>query len=272
MTHNNFYKSSLTALLLLAAAAFAPTSSAALTAYSQDFEGMTTNQGWPPNDLSDDGWGIYGFAWDADPTGPANLVYEYGPNDAANGEPGSIQSVATGQGGPEQGNVVLAKYSDYNNPDQSQGPCDPPSVPCVPNLYIQAITFQTQEIAAGDAGVWRFAYDAKIGNLVADSSASAYIQTLDSTFGFQKAVVVNDSTNLPIEWGRYSLDLLIDSTMVGDILQFGFSATSTAYRGSGVFYDNLSFSQVPLPGAVWLFGSGLIGLVGVARKRKSNLI
>ena len=245
MTHNNFYKSSLTALLLLAAAAFAPTSSAALTAYSQDFEGMTTNQGWPPNDLSDDGWGIYGFAWDADPTGPANLVYEYGPNDAANGEPGSIQSVATGQGGPEQGNVVLAKYSDYNNPDQSQGPCDPPSVPCVPNLYIQAITFQTQEIAAGDVGdIWRFTYDARIGNLEADSSASAYIQTLDSTTNFQKALVANDSTNLPIEWGTYTLDLFIDGTLVGDTLQFGFSATSTAYRGSGVFYDNLSFVKV----------------------------
>ena len=29
-------------------------------------------------------------------------------------------------------------------------------------------------------------------------------------------------------------------------------------------------SQVPVPAAVWLFGSGLIGLVGIARRRKSS--
>ncbi|MGB5441372.1 MAG: hypothetical protein WBN57_01895 [Gammaproteobacteria bacterium] len=246
MSHKNHFKTVLTALAMSAALLFAPSSSA-LTAYSQDFEGMTPNQGFPPNDLSDDGWEIYGFAWDADPTGPANLVYEYGPFDAANGEPGSIQGVATDQGGPDQGDVVLAKYSDYNNTDQSQGPCDPPSVPCVPNLYIQAITFQTQTIAAGDVGdLWRFTYDAKIGNLEADSRAFAYIQTLDSTSLFQKAFVANDSTNLPIEWGTYTLDLFIDGALVGDTLQFGFSATSTAYRGSGVLYDNLSFVKVLL--------------------------
>lgn len=33
--------------------------------------------------------------------------------------------------------------------------------------------------------------------------------------------------------------------------------------------DNLNFSPVPIPAAVWLFGSGLIGLIGVARRKKS---
>ena len=28
-------------------------------------------------------------------------------------------------------------------------------------------------------------------------------------------------------------------------------------------------SAIPVPAAVWLFGSGLLGLVGVARRRKS---
>ena len=59
--------------------------------------------------------------------------------------------------------------------------------------------------------------------------------------------------------------------MVGDNLSFGFGATATGNNGSGVFYDNLSFAQVapvPVPAAVWLFGSGLLGLLGVARRRK----
>ena len=31
---------------------------------------------------------------------------------------------------------------------------------------------------------------------------------------------------------------------------------------------NLKFSPVPVPAAVWLFGSGLIGLIGIARRKK----
>jgi hypothetical protein len=259
MTHNNFFKSGLTALVFSGAIAFAPGSSATLVPYSQDFEEMTPNQGYPPNDLEADGWRIYGIAYDANPyTGPANIVYQYGPFDAANGDPGSIQGVATGEGGEAQGEVVLNKYTDYLNPDQSQ-------------YYIATSTFQTQIISASNAGLWRFTYDAKIGNLEADSSASAFIQTLDRFTGAGKAFLSNDTTHLPVEWGRYTLDILIDDTLIGDTLQFGFIATATNYNGSAVFYDNLSFERVeviPVPAAVWLFGSGLLGLVGVARRRK----
>ena len=33
---------------------------------------------------------------------------------------------------------------------------------------------------------------------------------------------------------------------------------------------DLVVSQIPVPAAVWLFGSGLLGLVGVARRRRRN--
>jgi len=33
--------------------------------------------------------------------------------------------------------------------------------------------------------------------------------------------------------------------------------------------DNIRLDAVPIPSAVWLFGSGLIGLIGVARRKKS---
>ncbi|MCP4503572.1 MAG: VPLPA-CTERM sorting domain-containing protein, partial [Deltaproteobacteria bacterium] len=32
----------------------------------------------------------------------------------------------------------------------------------------------------------------------------------------------------------------------------------------------VSLSAVPAPAAIWLFGSGLIGLIGVARRKKNN--
>ena len=38
-------------------------------------------------------------------------------------------------------------------------------------------------------------------------------------------------------------------------------------NGNGVYLVRDSISAVPVPAAVWLFGSGLIGLVGVARRQ-----
>ena len=42
--------------------------------------------------------------------------------------------------------------------------------------------------------------------------------------------------------------------------------------GGGAGYNanfNFTAPAVPVPAAVWLFGSGLLGLVGVARRRKA---
>lgn len=39
--------------------------------------------------------------------------------------------------------------------------------------------------------------------------------------------------------------------------------------GSQMNYDNVSLSTIPLPAAVWLFGAGLLGLVGVARRKNA---
>jgi len=223
---------------------------------------MTPNQGFSDpdngfvNDLDADGWQIYGILYDANPyTGPAARIGEYGAFPAANGDPGSIQGVATGQGGPTQGDVVLSKYTDYNNQDG------------LAIGYVSASTYQEQTVGAGDVGkTWRFGYDAKMGNLEGDSSAFAYMLTQ----GGGEVFLSNDSTNLPVEWLRYSIDLLITPDLVGDNLTFGFGATATGNNGSGVFYDNLSFAEVapvPVPAAAWLFGSALLGLGAVKRRK-----
>jgi len=44
---------------------------------------------------------------------------------------------------------------------------------------------------------------------------------------------------------------------------------SLVASGNDFGLDDISLKAVPLPAAVWLFGSGLIGLIGVAR-RKAN--
>ena len=47
------------------------------------------------------------------------------------------------------------------------------------------------------------------------------------------------------------------------------SSSGANDMGSWVYRDTNFLSQVPIPAAVWLFGSGLIGLVGVARRKKA---
>ena len=41
------------------------------------------------------------------------------------------------------------------------------------------------------------------------------------------------------------------------------------YQQDGNIYDSLFVSAVPVPAAAWLFGSGLLGLVGIARRKKA---
>ncbi|MGI9320139.1 MAG: VPLPA-CTERM sorting domain-containing protein [Thiogranum sp.] len=44
-------------------------------------------------------------------------------------------------------------------------------------------------------------------------------------------------------------------------------AAKISSRGPGAFIGG--GTPVPLPAAVWLFGSGLLGLFGIARRRRS---
>jgi hypothetical protein len=43
--------------------------------------------------------------------------------------------------------------------------------------------------------------------------------------------------------------------------------TGAAFANGDV--DNIRIEAVPVPAAVWLFGSGLLGLVGITRRRKA---
>jgi len=44
-------------------------------------------------------------------------------------------------------------------------------------------------------------------------------------------------------------------------LEYDISAQAT--------FDNINFTAVPVPAAAWLFGSGLLGLIGISRRKKS---
>jgi hypothetical protein len=45
------------------------------------------------------------------------------------------------------------------------------------------------------------------------------------------------------------------------------NVSGVAHSTSSVWFDNVNVSAVPVPAAAWLFGTGLVGLIGVARRK-----
>ena len=54
----------------------------------------------------------------------------------------------------------------------------------------------------------------------------------------------------------------------GADLEFFIKDGPNGYEFSGDNLGGISLATIPIPAAVWLFGSGLLGLVGMARRKK----
>lgn len=205
-------------------------SHAALTTYSQNFEGLLISS---PTALSGDGWIVYGNVY----TPALVYLYGYGPYPAPNGG-SAFSDIDTGQGGTEQGAQQLSVYSDYNNLDHANG-----------NI-IESNVYREQTIVAADVGkTWKFQFDAKLGNLVAPSTALAFIKTLNPSAGWATTNFLTvETTAIPATWNTYTLTIAIDASLVGQILQIGFANKATGYVASGVFYDNIYWFEAPSTG------------------------
>jgi len=200
-------------------------SQAQLAAYSQDFEGLIQTD---LTALGDDGWLVYGNVYAPD----LSYMYGYGPFPAPNDGFGFCQIVLL-EGGLDQGIQQLVVFSDYNNVDH------------VNSNLIESNTYREWVVGPGDVGyIWTFEFDAKLGNLAGASTAAAFIKTLDSANGWALTnFITEDMTAIPATWETYSLSITIDSSLNGQILQVGFANTATDYVSSGVFYDNVTFTQ-----------------------------
>ena len=108
---------------------------------------------------------------------------------------------------------------------------------------IEALVFQERTIVAGDVGnTYTFTADFKRGNIEGASTALAFIKTLDPNAGFQTIDFITvDTTNASDTWSTLSVQITIEASDVGLLLQYGFQNTSSNNEGSGIFYDNVSF-------------------------------
>ncbi len=230
-------KARATTVLIAAMLCLAPVAGQAdLAPYSENFEGL--NQA-DPAALGNAGWLVF-----ANVFSPAMVyLYGYGVFPAPNGS-GGFCNVAIGEGGAAQGNQQLVVFSDYNNTDHGIG------------NYIESNVFQEQTIGAADVGnQWTFQFDAKLGDLQPPTTALAFIKTLDPNAGYATTNFLTlDTTNLPQSWGTYQIQLLISPVLAGQLLQIGFSNTTTNYVPSGVFYDNINFTSggaTPVETTTW---------------------
>ena len=182
--------------------------------------------------MQNDGWLYFGNVFDS--TGA--FKFGFGPF-AAPTTSGQISGIATGEGGPEQGDNQLVVFSNYD--------CCQPGEGHFGTDLVETIVFQ--EIASIPADfigkVFTFEFDAKRGNIAGSTTAQAFIRTLDPGAGFATTNnVVLDTTALPTAWGTYSITLdLSDPLLQGQILQFGFSTIASNFEPAGNFYDNISF-------------------------------
>ncbi len=233
-------------------------SSADLVTYTEDFESMNVSN---PNALTNAGWLIFGNVYNAGGT----FVYDYGPFGAPNGQPsGGFSDLATGEGGAAQGAIQLNTYNDYNNADHTNNP----------TWTIESNIFREQFIGTPDLGTtWRFSFDAKASATngpAPPSTTAAFIKVLDSVGGTFNLLAFKTfpTTNLPSTWGGGFVDIDIDPSWNGQLLQIGFINTASNFSPTGVFYDNLGFQFIPEPGASVVLAMGLLGMAGIRRRRK----
>ena len=200
-------------------------------AYSQDFEALDIAD---PNALSSDNW--LAFANVFDPSG--GYLYGYGVFGAPNGGPG-FSGIATGDGGPSQGAQYLNAYSDYNNGDHASG------------NTINALIFQEREINPVDVGKsFSFEFDYLKTPVVTNgdgaTTTNAFIKILrrsDFSFATIQLEVLDTTSASTTNWASGRLDITIDPTWVGELMQFGYESFATNYDDSGRFYDNIDFGE-----------------------------
>lgn len=91
------------------------------------------------------------------------------------------------------------------------------------------------------------------------------------------------NTPIDVPYGDFYLGVALDNNLDWEYTEFGWIQLSNSSTGlemisSAMAYDEAGIiigttqavSAVPVPAAAWLFGSGLIGLISIARRKNSS--
>jgi hypothetical protein len=243
MLQKNFYKSSLAALTMAAAIAYAPSGSAALLNgsfespdASVDFQSCSDN--WSCFNNTFTGSNLFtpggGFFTPTAHSG-TQVLKQYGV------DAGAFQDAAANPGDTVDASVYAMNWNGDN----------------FNNIFLLQI----------------FALDAGGNNIsggftpFAQVSAGSDVIT-GATFDY---VLAGTNGGNDYDWTQMMVSAVMPEGTASTRIQLIHILEASTSNAGSIFLDDasLTVSAVPVPAAVWLFGSGLLGLVGVARRRKS---
>ena len=113
-----------------------------------------------------------------------------------------------------------------------------------------------------DESVWNF------------GSTGVSTGVIDNGAGLVDGIMVNTLADVAGDFVIATIEFQAMDVGISSLLLSDWGINPWASGGSLINPDyiasSVEVSAVPLPAAVWLFGSGLIGLAGVAKRRKLN--
>lgn len=254
-------KKSATYLLVFLATVLLSTPALATIKFTDDFESYPVYQGEDPWGSIGNGWLFWANVYGNYP-GCTDKWYDYGgPHPAPNGP--QISNIVAGATGN-----ALNKFSDYNNANHGDGAC------------IETNVFQERVVNASDSGFYTFRFETQVpGPLGENVKTIAFIKLLNPATGWSLDEYIWTST---ADAGAKFLNLRLDATSEGKVLQWGFQTIASNYQPSGRYYDNVTFALkgsgvydgdligVPIPKWAIFAIAGLLLLVGGARLRSRN--
>lgn len=132
-------------------------------------------------------------------------------------------------------------------------------------------------LVIGDATDWRLPYT-HVPDGAGPTTTAPCVSCVDNELGYMFAVNLGGtlpSTEFPdLEstsyWSatQYDADKAWAVHSLTGISDWSFKAATSGRHGWAVHEGNIGV--IPVPAAVWLFGSGLVGLIGVARRKKAT--
>ena len=118
-----------------------------------------------------------------------------------------------------------------------------------------------------------FALDAAGDNISGGFTPLAQVSAgSDAIVGgdFDYTLVGTDGGN-DFDWTQMMVSAVMPAGTASTKIQLIHILESSTTETGAIYLDDasLTVTAVPVPAAVWLFGSGLLGLVGIARRKKA---